>query len=197
MFYIDKTDDHPVWLILLATLIPDADFVLQTLEIAFEKLSNITFSFQFSHGDFHTIFVCYVISVILGLIISSYSKIKFLDAAFCIMVGFMAHLVEDAIVYNPAYAFLSPFSNTTWNMAIIPATNDITIWGMQLGSTKVFIFGFLLVGMALVYRWLLQGNDWLYKYNLLPHISSQLPQLKSINVARITLIFSNFKEYFK
>ena len=196
MFYIHTTHDNPVWLILFATLIPDIDFILQTLH--FGIMRNVDGAVTIiTHGDFHTIFICYIISVLLGLVISSYTKIRFLDAALCIAIGFMAHLAEDAFVYNPAYAFFAPFSTATWNMAIIPATNDIIIWHVVIGSTSVLLFGLILVVFACAYRWFFQGNDWLDKYNIYPYLLSQIPEIKVINITRISLIVTTFKEYFR
>jgi len=58
-----------------------------------------------NHGDFHNIAFMIIFGVFLAFILTSFG-IKFFDAFLFSVIGFGAHLLEDAIVYEVACHFL-------------------------------------------------------------------------------------------
>jgi hypothetical protein len=178
VLYEKYTFRNPVWIIWFACLIPDIDYIIEYLQRDLFRVNATVY-----HGDFHTIFVMLVVSVGLGWIISKYMReIHIYDAILCVSVGFFAHLVEDAFVYNPSYAYFAPFCTQSWCFGIISATNDMLIYGEPIGSTKVFVAGIVLLSAAIGIRLLIQDASWLGKYLRLIPYTVHIPRISSILV---------------
>lgn len=179
MLYEKYTFRNPVWIIWFACLIPDIDYIIEYLQSdLFYKIPAIR------HGDFHTVFVMLVVSVTLGWFLSKYMRdIQWYDAVLCVFVGFFAHLVEDALVYNPSYAYFAPFCTQSWCFGMISATNDIQFYNIPLASTNVVIFGIILLSAAIGIRLLVQKTSWLSKYK------SLIPVIPNINSSSILIAY--------
>ena len=179
MLYEKYTFRNPVWIIWFACLIPDIDYIMEYLQSdLFYKIPAV------HHGDFHNVFVMLVVSIILGWFLFKYmQEIRFYDAVLCISVGFFAHLVEDAFVYNPSYAYFAPLCTQSWCVAIVHATNDIQFFSIPLASTNVIIGGIMLLSFTIGLRLLVQDTAWLEKYRVL------IPVVPNINSSSILVVY--------
>jgi len=182
MFYEKYTNRNPVWIIWFAVMIPDVDFVLQTIwEGIFPmKITPII------HGDFHNIFVLILVSLIVGWYIWKNTKVWFKDAVFCVALGFIAHLVEDALVNGTKYHFYRPFSDYGWYQGfILKPMNDIIVVHTVVASTNVVFIGLLLVALAILIRSFFMGDAWLEKYNFMPSLKRSVKELITITPIKI------------
>jgi hypothetical protein len=131
--YVKYTGRDPTWIIILMCFAPDIDYFLSFIMPSY-----------ISHGDFHNILALIVFTAICSWILVK-CGVKTIDAIICTSIGFTAHLLEDAFVYNPAYAFFYPISNDRTGWAIIRETFNL----YPFGSTNVIIFGVFLLAIAI------------------------------------------------
>lgn len=195
LIYERYTNRNPVWIMWFAMLIPDADFVVQ---IVWEAVFPLKFS-PITHGDFHNVFFLIVFALFIGWYIWKHTNIRFDDATLCIVLGFTAHLAEDALVNGKVYHFYIPLSHQGWYQGfILKPLDDIVFAHNVIGSTNITAIGILLLILAVMIRGNIQGYDWLKKYNFVPFISNAIqPYLqttaqttvKTMNVMKSTMIY--------
>lgn len=159
---------NPVWLIWFAMFIPDSDFVAQTVWIQIFPYKTTTL---FLHGQFHNILILTLSAVLIGWFVWKNTKIAYKDAAFCIALGFTAHLLEDALVNGSTYYFYYPFSNRGWYQGfILNPMYDVIAANTVIASTNVLFIGLLLLALAILIRSFFQGDAWLEKYDFVPFL---------------------------
>ncbi|MFY9131556.1 MAG: hypothetical protein WAO36_00720, partial [Candidatus Methanoculleus thermohydrogenotrophicum] len=71
--------------------------------------------------------------------------------------GFGAHLFEDALVYNPGYAYLWPLSRQRYGIGVFEYTPD---W-YGIADREVLIVGIIALVGALVLRTMCEGRGWI------------------------------------
>jgi hypothetical protein len=163
------TRKNPAWIVMVAMMIPDTDYIVRViLDYLLSTRSPI------QHGDFHNILVLCLSTFVVGYLISLWKTIHITDAISCVFIGFLAHLAEDAFVYKISYPFLAPFSTNVWHTAILAATSDVHYLGVNIGSTNVYIVGFMLIAVAVMIRTRVQGYGWLDKWNVPAHFFRQI-----------------------
>ena len=147
----------------LSMCIPDTDYLFGVLVTAVSGSSHI-----FKHGDFHNV-TCLVMFTMIGgwWVYRNYADISMSLATACVFTGFLSHMVEDALVYEYAYAFFAPFARdiTPTGWLGMSAPRDIIWFGIHIGATKVYAVGFALLAGAIFMRYAIQGSDWLYQYS--------------------------------
>jgi len=153
IFFIKYTNRNPSWIIVAVCYAPDIDYVIQYI---FNDIGGDRY-FIIYHGCFHNILALTVFTII-GTAILSRFGIKWTDAAICTAVGFAAHLLEDAFVYNPAQSFFYPIYDGKLGLGIIPES----IESFPIGELNVFVFGFVLLALAIGLKY--------YNYNKLKEI---------------------------
>jgi membrane-bound metal-dependent hydrolase YbcI (DUF457 family) len=182
-------DRNPVWLIWFAMFIPDSDFVVQTL---WEELSPTNIS-PLVHGDFHNIGIMIIVSVMLGWFIWKNTKIRYDHAVFAITIGFMAHLMEDALCNGIQYHFYRPFSDQMWwHGFVITPDWDVVYANNVVASWNLIYIGLALLALAMITRTMLMGGDWLLKYNPTPFIRRNLSK---IHVPHPAIVMNTLKFY--
>jgi hypothetical protein len=164
MFYEKYTKNSPVLIasvIWFAMFIPDTDYIVGVIVDATTKIPII------QHGDFHNLLFLGLSTIIIGWLVAKkyQTKITVTAAMSCIFIGFLSHLVEDALVYKSAYAFLAPFSETIWHTGWMPYTRNMMYFGINWGSKECYTIGFMLLTGAVLTRYMLQGSDWLVPYS--------------------------------
>jgi hypothetical protein len=159
-------DRNPVWIIWFAMLIPDSDFVAQTI---WEEVFPYKTTIFFVHGQFHNILVLTFSIVVIGWLIWRFTKISYRDAAICVAIGFIAHLLEDALVNGVEYHFYFPISDRGWYQGfILTPDNNVVLVHTVVASSNVIALGFCLLILAILVRSNLQGYDWLEKFYIYP-----------------------------
>ena len=93
--------------------------------------------------------------------------IRFFDAFFFAVVGFGAHLFEDALVYDPGYAFLWPLSSKILGFGLLPyMLNEENYMRNFFGvaNTDVLIIGMVFLLVAIIIRTYGEGATWIRWY---------------------------------
>jgi membrane-bound metal-dependent hydrolase YbcI (DUF457 family) len=151
MIFSRYTGRDPSWIIIAVAFVPDIDFVLEKIQ----EWHWIDVPFEIHHGDLHNVLFLMVFSLVIAGILR-YFGIRFIDGLICSAIGIGAHFIEDLLVFNPAYAFLWPF------------TSKIVSWGILKGPLNVFwianstvlIIGLILLCGALLLRTRIEGTGW-------------------------------------
>jgi len=137
------------WIIILCAWAPDLDILLDI------------------HGAFHNIAIMIIFGIIMAYILQLFG-IKFFDAFFFSVIGFGAHLLEDAAVYEEAYPFLWPFSTNTSGLELFPGV--ISSRGryianfFRIANTEVLIIGLGFLVLAILIRTYIEGPSWIRWY---------------------------------
>jgi LexA-binding, inner membrane-associated putative hydrolase len=149
MVFFHYTGRDPSWIIILFALVPDLDYVTR------------------HHGTFHTV-VFMVISSIAVAFLFRLIGLKFLDSLLFSLLGFGAHLVEDALVYDPGWKIFRPFSSQEVGFGLLPRiitgeryTDDF----FSLANSEVLIIGVLLLLAAILIRtYVERSSAWIRWY---------------------------------
>jgi hypothetical protein len=160
MIYAGKTGRDPSWIIIVSAYAPDIDkFLYPAL-----KSMGITLLFQghrIYHGDLHTLVALGIYAVAVAFLLHPIG-IRFFDGFLFAAIGFAAHLFEDALVFNPAYPFLWPFSTEEFGIGIIDYTRDL----YGVANTFVLIAGVILLIAAVLARTGVEGWGWIDRFLL-------------------------------
>jgi hypothetical protein len=151
MIFYRYTGRDSSWIIILCAWAPDLDDL----------------DFYLNHGDFHNIAMMIIFGIIMACLLQSFG-IKFFDAFFFSVIGFGAHLLEDAAVYKEAYPFLWPFSTNTTGLALLPGVISsrgfyiANVFG--IANTEVLIIGLVFLVLAIIIRTYFEGPSWIRWY---------------------------------
>ena len=117
MVYYKYTGRDPSWIIIASAYAPDLDMIAGEV---FKKLDmNVLINgAPIKHGDFHNIAVLLIFAMSVGLLLKTIN-IKFIDSFMFAGIGFAAHMFEDALVFNPGYAFLWQGSAQGWGIGVV------------------------------------------------------------------------------
>jgi hypothetical protein len=93
--------------------------------------------------------------------------IRFFDAFFFAVIGFGAHLFEDALVYKVGYPYLWPFLSEDLGIGLVP--NVLSEEGyirdfFGIANTGVLIIGLVLLLVAILIRTYWEGSSWIRWY---------------------------------
>jgi len=164
LFYKYKGRDHS-WIIIICAWAPDLDElanpVLQQLGIRL-LLDGSTIQ----HGTFHNIAFMVIFSITMAFLLHPFG-IKFFDTIFFSLIGFGAHLFEDALVYDPGWISLWPFSTKPLGFAILPKmiNGQKYVWNyFHIANSVVLIIGLLVLLAAILIRTYVEGPTWIRWY---------------------------------
>ena len=97
-------------------------------------------------------------------------SIRFFEAFFFAVIGFGAHLFEDALVYDPGYRFLWPFSSKALGLGLLPnmlSEENYFRDFFGIANTDVLIVGMVFFLVAIIIRTYVEGSTWIRWY--MPH----------------------------
>jgi hypothetical protein len=151
MIYSRYTGRDPSWIIIAVAFVPDIDLALQKIH----AWIWIDYPVRIYHGGFHNILFLIIFSLVIATVLR-YVGIRFIDGLICSAIGFAAHLFEDALVANPAYAFLSPITTQEIGIGIMQETRNI----FGIASSIVLLIGILLLVGAVLLRTIIEGTGW-------------------------------------
>jgi hypothetical protein len=108
MVFYRSTGRDPSWIILVCAWAPDLDEIANPLlrRLGIRLLLDGS---PIQLGTFHNIAFMVIFGIAVAFLLDPLG-IKFFDALLFSMIGFLAHLFEDAPVYNPGSMFFWPFS---------------------------------------------------------------------------------------
>ncbi len=140
------------WIIVASAFVPDVDLIA---DAALRKLgiTVLVFGASIDHGHFHNILVMLLYAVAMAFLLHPFG-IRLVDSFVFALVGFAAHMFEDAIVANPAYPFLYPLTVRRFGIGFFDYHADI----FAIADREVLIIGIISVMIALAVRWAILGD---------------------------------------
>jgi hypothetical protein len=151
MIFSRYSGRDPSWIIIVVAYAADIDYALQETQL----WGWYDIPFHFHHGNFHNVLFLVLFSLLFAGVLRSFS-IRFGDALLCSAIGISAHFFEDLLVFNPAYAFLWPFSDMIFGWGILDKTRDF----FGIANTTVLITGLVLLAGAVLVRTVVEGKGW-------------------------------------
>jgi hypothetical protein len=165
MLFFHYTGRDTSWIILLCTYIPDLDKVSNPL------LNSLGFTALFEghtihHGTFHTVAAMLVFGVIIAFLLHPLG-VRFFDAVIFTIIGFGAHLFEDALVYPSDYMYLWPFSHEKMGLGWLPvggSEESYLVNFFHIANMEVLLIGFVVLFIAILVRTRVEGSAWVRWY---------------------------------
>jgi hypothetical protein len=156
--------DHS-WIIILCAWAPDIDVIANRL------LNTLGFTLLYDgdkifHGAFHNIAVMVIFGVLVAFLLHPFG-IKFLDSFLLSIIGFGAHLFEDALVYDPGYKFLWPLSSKVLGFGLLPSMLSEEYYFRDffwIANTEVLVIGLVILLVAIIIRTYVEGRTWIRWY---------------------------------
>lgn len=156
--------DHS-WIIILCAWAPDIDLIANPV------LNRLGFTLMYEghkivHGDFHTVAILVIFSIVMAFLLHPLG-IKFIDSFVYSVIGFGAHLFEDALVYRVGYQYLWPFSSVKMGLGLLTGiqSEDYYINNFfGIANTGVLIIGLIVLGAAIIIRTSVEGRSWIQWY---------------------------------
>jgi hypothetical protein len=153
------------WIVVLVSYAPDLDKISDAI------LNGIGFTVLFEghtihHGTFHTVAAMVIFAVIIAFLLHPLG-IPTLDSFIFTLIGFCAHLFEDALVYPANYMYLWPFSRQKLGLAWLPVTGSEESYNanfFHLANTEVLLIGLIFLILALLVRTRVAGSSWIRWY---------------------------------
>jgi hypothetical protein len=132
------------WIIVASAFIPDLDLIADP---ALKKMgiTVLVFGAPIDHGHFHNILVMLFYATAMAFLLHPLG-IRLIDTFIFSMVGFIAHMFEDALVANPAYPFLYPFTTGRFGIGLFNYHADI----LGIADKEVLFFGVMLLIMVII-----------------------------------------------
>ncbi len=153
------------WIIILVTYIPDLD------KVADRFLNQFGFTVLFEgnvihHGTFHNVAAMVIFAVLIAFCLNPLG-IRFLDSFLFTIIGFGAHLFEDALVYTSNYMYLWPFSREKMGLGWLPPNGYEENYNanfFHIANTEVLFIGLIILMIAIVIRTRFEGSGWIRWY---------------------------------
>jgi membrane-bound metal-dependent hydrolase YbcI (DUF457 family) len=146
--------DHS-WIIIASAFAPDIDLFINY----FFRNFGITLLINgnpIQHGNFHNLAIMLFFTFLTALLLQTIG-LRFRESFLFASIGFMAHMFEDALIANPAYAFFWPLSAEKFGIGLFAYNRDL----YGIANTQVLIVGLLLVIMLAIVRSKYEINDWI------------------------------------
>jgi hypothetical protein len=167
MVFYRYTGRDSSWIIIFCAFAPDLDMIANPILVNLRiRLLKEGSSFQIQHGTFHNIIIMVIFGITMGFLLYPFG-IKFYDAIFFSIVGFGAHLLEDALVYKAVYRFLWPFTSQKLGIGLLPnIINEENYFKdfFYIANTDVLIIGMLFLLVAFLIRTYFEGPTWVRWY---------------------------------
>jgi hypothetical protein len=153
------------WIVILVSYAPDLDKVLDPVltRIGFEVLFE---GIHIHHGTFHTVAAMIVFGIAIAFLLHPFG-IRFFDAFIFTLIGFGAHLFEDALVYPANYMYFWPFSREKFGLAWLPSAPFEETYNanfLHIANTEVLFIGLVLLLLVVLVRTVAEGPGWIRWY---------------------------------
>jgi hypothetical protein len=165
MLFFRYTGRDTTWIIILVSYVPDLD------KIADRILTQAGFTVLFEghtihHGTFHNIAAMVIIAVIIAFLLHPFG-IRFLDSFLFTIIGFGAHLFEDALVYPSHAMYLWPLYKEKMGLGWLPVNGFEESYNadfFHIANMEVLFIGLLLLIIAILIRSRFEGHGWVRHY---------------------------------
>ena len=153
------------WIIIVLAWAPDTDLFISTL-LRIVRFRHRFDGFTIVHGTFHNIAAMVIFAVVIMLILHPFG-IRYLDAFVLSIIGFGAHLIEDALVYPHGYMLLWPLYQSNVGLGwLLASANEETYTAdfFHIANTQVLFIGLVLLLIAILIRARYEGSGWIRYY---------------------------------
>lgn len=131
-------------IIVVSSCIPDIDGIFSLIQSPPQFTDGIVPHMAFHLRYFHNTGFLFVYAIIVAGLLFYFYRLDFRLTAFLAGTGFGAHLLEDALVYNPASAVFWPLSAEEFGIGIFSSSRDF----LNVANGEVLFFGILLSALA-------------------------------------------------
>ena len=165
MLFYRFTGRDSSWIIILFAFAPDIDLIANRVLTSF----GFTLLFEghrITHGVFHNIAMMVIFGTLVAFLLHPFG-IRFFDAFFFSVIGFGAHLFEDALVYKVGYPYLWPFSSEDLGWGLLPnilSEENYFKDFFGIANTDVLIVGVVFFLVAIIIRTYVEGSTWIRWY---------------------------------
>jgi len=164
VFYKYTGRDHS-WIIIVCAWAPDG------VGITIPILNKFGFTlfyrlYYILNPVLHTVAMMIIFGIIVACLLHPFG-IRFFDAVFFSLIGFGAHLFEDALVYKVGYPYLWPFSSEDLGIGLIPtilSEDNYFRDFLGIANTDVLIIGVVFFLVATGIRTWYEGTSWIRWY---------------------------------
>ena len=154
MIFSRYTGRDPSWIIIAMSFVPDLSYIYYTFYMNFPVIPHV----YISHSSMHSILSLVLISLLIAGVLIPFG-IRLFDSLLCSALGIAAHFVEDALVYDNAYAFFWPITQQEYGIGILQITyKDLNVFG--IANSAVLGVGIVLLIGALLIRTHIEGIQW-------------------------------------
>ena len=152
MIHFKRTGRDYSWIIIASAYAPDLDMFAGEM---FKKfgMNVLIASHPIRHGDFHNIAFLLLFACAVALALKAV-RMKFRDSFIFAGVGFAAHMFEDALIADPAYAFLWPISEQKFGIGLFNYRPDL----YGIANTDVLLIGVIAVLLCMGIRTAYEGH---------------------------------------
>lgn len=165
MVFLHYTGRDYSWIIILCSWAPDLDMAVNPI------LSRLGFTLLYSghriaHGDFHNLAIMVIFGIGMAFLLRPLG-IRLLDSFVYSVIGFGAHLFEDALVFKVGYRFLWPFSSKIMGLGLLTHIQSEEYYinnFFGIANTGVLIIGLVLLSAAIIIRTYVEGGTWIRWY---------------------------------
>lgn len=148
----------PIWIICASAMLPDIDYLIQTIMYPLMFIFPIFNPLFITHGDFHNIVAVIILSLLFAWLLNKYMKIDYNNAFICLILGCIFHIFCDYIVYTATFHVIAPrFGYELVGIGILPERG--TLYG--LGEPIIFAVGILCLIIALSIKFYYLENKWI------------------------------------
>jgi len=157
IFYKKHFNRNPSWIIVVCAGLPDLDYILQSICYYIYDNTGYILPIMINHGNFHSLVIITLLSLIFGYVIYRLFKENIYDAIICTFIGGFIHLLCDMSVYSYIYYPFYPISEfMIKTTAILKETLNMPF---GLGDWNIFIVGLCLVIYACIVKFAIEGMD--------------------------------------
>ncbi|HUH79077.1 MAG TPA: metal-dependent hydrolase [Methanoregula sp.] len=164
MLFFRFTGRDSSWIIILVSYAPDLDKIAEGI------LHHLRFAAFSGHGAptgiFHNVAAMVIFAVIVAFLLRPFG-IRYLDSFLFALIGFGAHLFEDALVYPAGYAYLWPFSAGKMGLGWLPVGGYEESYNanfFHIANAEVLLIGLVLLLIAILVRTRAGGPGWIRWY---------------------------------
>ena len=154
--------------IVVSGCIPDIDGIFSLIQSPPVFTNGIIPSMAFHFRYFHSIGILALYAIVVAGLLSYFQRLNFRNMALFAGVGFGAHLIEDALVYNPSSAVFWPVSSQEVGIGFFSSySRDF----LGIANGEVLSIGILFLLFALGASIFLEKTEWispLWNRNPLP-----------------------------
>jgi hypothetical protein len=184
--FIDKK--HAGWctaVIVVSGCMPDIDGIFSLIQSPPVFANGIIPSMAFHFRYFHSIGILLLYAVVVAGVLAYYHRLDFRIMALFAGIGFGAHLLEDALVYNPSSAVFWPLSPQEVGIGFFSSySRDF----LSIANGEVLGIGILLLILTVGVSIHLKRTGW----TAIPMKINLFPSAPFSTIVKIVVVFRSF-----